>query len=53
MEIQQGKISRGLREKVQDVMKDPDIKPEDKPDKVNQIKAEYDRLMQMLQNYQP
>ena len=52
-EIQQGKISRGLREKVQEVMKDPDIKPEDKPDKVNQIKAEYDRLMQMLQNYQP
>lgn len=53
LEIQQGKISRGLREKVQDVMKDQTIPPEEKTQKIDDIKREYDRLMTTLKTYQP
>lgn len=53
LKIQQGKISRGLRSKVSDIMKQPDKSMEEKTKMVDAVKKEYDRLMSTLQNYKP
>ena len=53
IEIEKGKLTRGLREKVMEALKDPSIPKEEKQTKVSEIKAEYDRLMEQLSNYKP
>lgn len=53
LDIQKGKVSRGLRDKVREIMRDPTIPQEEKPDRVSQLQSEYNRLMERLTNFKP
>lgn len=51
--IQTAKVSRGLRTKMRDIMRDATLDIDEKNRRVEQAKKEYDELMGRLQSYQP